>query len=312
MPDIGHREIVLAFTLDAEAKGGLFPTSDSDRKEYEPPEGYILISHEEIELVNRGDATASTGTAPAGYRIISTDEIQGALETRVEWRYTKVWGKGTLDSSWNNIRNRVEEYQQLRRRIFGNASARGELSGAGAHIRIRVEAIIEYVGSSNDSWQYVNRLLASSSLPNIYYFKPQWNGSGNNVRLEYKQLSNQDWNYELHTYNVSPSVKPHFIYFGLVGKKAGLYKFMPALRTEGEAREVVIAIREEPVGSDDAVGINNKTITLTNQSAAFEVSYTKKRDDTDLYVIVEWNDERLDKIILDGNYTFNEEPIPHR
>ncbi|HDR7646829.1 TPA: hypothetical protein QCX74_004055 [Bacillus mycoides] len=85
MPKIGHRERVLAFTLDAEATGGAQPSPpNSDSKEYEPPEGYILISHEEITLVDRGNATASTGTAPAGYRIITTDAIEGSMKASAE------------------------------------------------------------------------------------------------------------------------------------------------------------------------------------------------------------------------------------
>ena len=47
------------------------PTNDSAHREYEPPEGYILINYKEIEEVKRGNATANIGTAPAGYRIIT-------------------------------------------------------------------------------------------------------------------------------------------------------------------------------------------------------------------------------------------------
>ena len=306
MPEIGHRETVTAFTLDAEARGGLSPKDDSDHKEYEPPEGYILINHKEIKKVDRGVATASTGTAPAGYRIISTDDIQGSFDAHAEWRYAKVWGKGDLNTKWDNMRRQVEEYQKLRRRIVGDAKAiSGGIGGAGAHIRVVVEAVIEYVGTPADASQYSAKLVKSLSVPpNIFVFEPKWNGASGDTRGEYKYRSkNQWWTYELYMYSTKPEVDPHFFYYGLRGK-AGTYKFAPTLRTGGSPRQVTIALREEPAGSNDAVGSNTRTITVNNTNTAFDIEYKKQRDDTDLYVQIMWKDDGAEPLILDNLYTF--------
>lgn len=219
MPNIGHRETVTAFTLDAEARGGANPTTDSDSKEYEPPAGYIIINFKENRQVDRGDATASIGTAPAGHRIINTDDISGSLNSHVEWRYAQVWGTGDLDAKWKNIRKQIEEYQILNRRIVGNARAKGERFGAGAHIRITVEAVIEYVGTANDAQQYANKLFSLISLPKILHFSAQWRGINNEIIIENKFASNADWNYEVYVHTKNPNVKPHYIWFGLSGQK---------------------------------------------------------------------------------------------
>lgn len=191
MPEIGHRETVTAFTLDAEARGGPRPTTDRDSKEYEPPEGYILINHREIEEVNRGNARASTGNAPAGYRIIKTDDIAGSLDAHAEWRFAKVWGQIDVDAQWQNVRRQIEEYQALRRRIIGNATARGEQFGAGAHIRVRVEAVIEYVGTPADTPKYINKILAAANVPDVRAFDKKWGTLEDDVRFDYHQPSNR-------------------------------------------------------------------------------------------------------------------------
>ncbi|WP_108490784.1 hypothetical protein [Bacillus velezensis] len=302
MPEIGHRETVTAFTLDAEARGGAQPTTDRDSKEYEPPEGYILINHKEITEVNRGIATASTGTAPAGYRIINTEDIRGNLEAHVEWRYAKIWGTVDLDSRWNNIRRQVEEYQVLRRRIVGNATARGEQFGAGAHIRITVEAVIEYVGTPSDVKQYIDKILAGVSVPDIRVFDRNWKNRDADVKLEYRQgTSNQSWDYDLYMISTKPEQDYHYVYYSM-GGKTGNYRFLPTIRTEGASRTVIIALQEDLSGQ--IIGSNNQTISVGNTNTKFDLTYTKQREDSTLAAWIYWSDDRNEPLILGNFWTF--------
>ncbi|RAS89612.1 hypothetical protein A3863_10350 [Priestia endophytica] len=304
MPEVGHRETVNAFTLDAEARGGIHPTTARDNKEYEPPEGYILINHREIREVSRGNATASTGTAPAGYRIINTDDIEGDFDSHTEWRYAEVWGQVDVDAQWNNVRRQVEEYQKFRRRLTGNAIARGEFAGAGAHIRVRVEAVIEYVGTAADTSQYINKMLASANIPDVRLFEKTWKTIQEDARFEYKQgSSTRWWDYDLYMQSTKPELDNHFVYYSM-GGKVGVYRFLPTLKTEGSPREVVILLQEQSSGSGDILGSNKKTINVTTTNTKYEVAYTKQRGDSTLFAFIYWADDRIEPIILDNYWTF--------
>jgi hypothetical protein len=302
MPEIGQRETVNAFTLDAEARGGARPTTDRDSKEYEPPEGYILISHKEIEEVNRGNATASTGTAPAGYRIIKTDDIAGNLDSHAEWRFTKVWGTVDINAQWENMRRKVEEYQTLRRRIIGKAIARGEQFGAGAHIRVRIEAVIEYVGTQSDSSKYINKILASANVPDVRSFDQKWRTIEDDVRFEYKKDSNRWWDYNLYMKITKPELNNHQVYYAL-GGNAGEYRFLPTLKTEGSPREVILRFQEQEANGT-IIGSNETSYKVTSDNTKYEAVYRKQKNDTSLFVFLNWADNRSERIILDNYWTF--------
>ncbi|WP_209369630.1 hypothetical protein [Priestia megaterium] len=302
MPEIGHRETIRnAFTLDAEARGGARPTTARDSKQYEPPEGYILISHQEVELINRGNATASTGTAPAGYRIINTNDISGNFDSHAEWRYAKIWGKVDVDAQWKNIRQQVEEYQKLRRRIVGNAIARGEQFGAGAHIKVRVDAVIEYVGTAANASQYITKMLAPANVPDVRVLSKTWSTIQDDVKFEYKQISAPWWDYDLFMRSSKPELDNHQVYYAL-GGKSGVYNFLPTLKTEGGTRNVTLRVQEEIGGS--IIGQKETTYNVTSQNVRYDISYTKQRDDTTLFLFIKWTDDRTDPIILDNYWTF--------
>ena len=302
-PKIGYRETVQAFTVEARANGGVSPTSDRQQREYEPPEGYIIIDYKSHTLVKRGNSTYNEGTQPSGYRIINTDDIKGSLDAKVEWRYAKVWAKGTLDSKWNNIRTQVQEYQNLRRRIVGTASAKGEFAGAGAHIQVKVEAIIEYVGTPDDAYQYANLILGDfSSDGDIKYLSGDWKSSKSNTVIDKKKNSNKEWDYNVYITNTDSSSLDNTIYYSTSSKKAGIYKFKPSLKTQGSSRKAVIRIQEDLDGK--VLGKNEKEIILSTNNTAYEITYTKQRSDTSLFYIIKWSDGSRSQIILDGNYTF--------
>ncbi|MGC5323969.1 hypothetical protein [Brevibacillus sp. SYSU BS000544] len=307
MPRIGERRTVNAFILDARARGGPNPTTDNPpAQEYFPDDGWVIVDYKVHEEVRRGDATFNVGYQPAGNRIITIDSIEGDLKSRVEWQYAEVWGKGDLDTKWNNTRRQVQEFQRLKRRLVGSARARGERFGAGASIRERVEAVIEYVGTPSDAPQYVNRLLTSSSLPKkIYYLAPRWNGSSPSIKIDHRKTGNKAWNYEASFSNTNPNSNVNMVYQGHGGLVAGLYTFRLALRTEGAPRTVEIAIVEEPEGSDVKLGSKVQTYTISTNKQPIKVSYTKQKGaETDIYTTITWRDTRSDRILLDGNYSF--------
>ena len=86
--------------------------------------------------------------------------------------------------------------------------------------------------------------------------------------------------------------------------KSGIYRFMPALRTEGSSREIFIAFKEQPPGSLEQLGMNSKKITLTNASKAFDIEYKKQRENSDLFAQISWKDDRIHPIIMENSYTF--------
>lgn len=304
MPTIGERRTIKnAFTVEAHASGGMDPTTDNPPpEEYFPDDGWVIIDYKTHEETRRGDATFNVGYKPAGYRIINTDDIEGRFKGRVEWQYAQVWGKANWDTKWKNTRTQIEEYQKLTRRIVGSARARGERFGAGASIRVRVEAIIEYVGTAADADQYVNQILNSISLPKFYYFSPRWNGAHTGIKIEHKKTGNSEWNYEAYFSNNDINSTVNMVYQGHAKLPPGTYTFKPTLRTEGAARNVEISIVE---GS----GLNTLTYTLSSNSQALQVSYTKQKGiESDIYTTITWRDNRSEPIILDGSFTFLDHP----
>ncbi|HDR7646828.1 TPA: hypothetical protein QCX74_004054 [Bacillus mycoides] len=129
-------------------------------------------------------------------------------------------------------------------------------------------------------------------------FRRNWADIDNDVRIEYKEGSNKKWwDYDLYVRTTKFLLKPHVVFNSASGK-AGVYKFLLTLRTEGGNREIFIELQEKGIGSI------NKKIIVDNTNTVYELEYRKQKDDSDLFTLIYWNDDRKEPIILNSLWTF--------
>lgn len=146
---LGKEEVQDAITLSVRAGS---TGSDSKDATYTPPAGWVVVSHQVVELSKFGIVSFAVDTVPAGWNFSTTETVASTYSALIDAAAQKGWAKyaAHLKLEQNDVTNDFRAVQSSHHALHMHATAKGRgLFQGGSAGQFLVKAKLRYTGVDN-------------------------------------------------------------------------------------------------------------------------------------------------------------------